>query len=605
MVPVSVLPAAGLLVALGRVLQNRQSEVLINLGKVFYSGGLSIFEQLPLIFAIGVAIGFTQGAGVAALAGAAGYFTMLNVLKVMQQVLHVGQEINLGVFGGIIIGLIAAKTYSRFSRTELPQVLGFFSGKRLVPILTAAFSLAAGLLLSLVWPPLQEMINHAGLSLMNSDLGPAFYAAGKRLLIPVGLHHVYYPPFLFQFGEFVNSAGQVVHGESARYFAGDPTAGKIMASEFPLMLFGLPAAAMAMYLRAPQEKRKMIGGVMLSAALTSILTGITEPIEFAFTFVAPVLFVLHVALAFISGLLTNFFDIHQGYTFSASLIDFVLGSFNQKNGLILFTVVGPAMFLAYFTSFFWAIGKWNFKTPGREAEDVVKDEDVHEKSTLAENILRALGGSYNILQLDACITRLRVSVRQVEKVQEQALKNLGAAGILKTKGGGVQVIFGTRSEKIREDIAHLMKSPARTLFSPVQGRVLPLSEVPDDTFKNKILGDGVAFMPSEGKLYSPVSGTVATVFKTNHAVGIIADSGEEILLHVGIDTVTMNGRGFRACVTEGDKVEAGQPLLEFDLDLIEQAGKSALTPMIMTSGDQDFRVTKWGAVNVGDELIHL
>lgn len=258
--------------------------------------------------------------------------------------------INTGVFGGIIMGLVTANIYNRFHQIQLPAVLGFFSGKRAVPIITAVAAFGVAVLLGFVWPPIQAGIHSFGNSMMSSDLGPAFYAAGKRLLIPVGLHHVYYPPFLFQFGEFMTQAGQVVHGESARYFAGDPSAGRFMASEFPLMLFGLPAAALAMVLAAPKARRKAVGGVMLTAALTSIITGITEPIEFAFIFVAPLLYILHVVLAFGSGLLTSAFDIHLGYTFSASVIDFIIGYFNQKNSMMLFAVVGPIIAATYFTS---------------------------------------------------------------------------------------------------------------------------------------------------------------------------------------------------------------------------------------------------------------
>ena len=604
MTPVSVLPAAGLLVAFGRLLEDSESHVyLMNLGKFMFSGGIAIFEQLPVVFAVGVAIGFTGGAGIAGLASVVGYFTLTNVLKVMTEVRGLELSINTGVFGGIIIGLLSAYLYKRFYQTKLHPVLGFFAGKRLVPIVTAASSVFVGVLLGLIWPPVQEAINSFGTMVMSSDLGPAFYAAGKRLLIPVGLHHVYYQPFLYEFGEFVTEAGKVINGESVRYFAGDPTAGRFMAAEYPIMLFGLPAACVAMYLRAPKEKRAAIGGVMLTAALTSIITGITEPIEFAFIFVAPLLYVFHVAGAFCAGLLTNAFDIQLGYTFSASLIDFGVGYFNQKNSMYLWLVVGPLISILYFGAFYWLIELFNFKTPGREieSEETMTFTNTSEKSLA---ILNALGGKDNIAHIDACITRLRLEMNSTEKVDQAALKSIGASGIM-VSGKNMQVIFGTESDSLKEEIKSLMTgSPvsqntsvskedsvaaplknlkALTMRSPLVGKIINIADVPDATFAQKILGDGVAVEPTEGILYAPVDGEVAQLFHTNHALGIKAENGSEVLLHVGIDTVKMNGEGFKAYVKVGDTVKAGDKLIEFDLNLIREKAKSEITPFVITN----------------------
>lgn len=604
MTPVSVLPAAGLLVAFGRLLEDSESHVyLMTLGKFMFSGGIAIFEQLPVVFAVGVAIGFTGGAGIAGLASVVGYFTLTNVLKVMTEVRGLELSINTGVFGGIIIGLLSAYLYKRFYQTKLHPVLGFFAGKRLVPIVTAASSVFVGVLLGLIWPPVQEAINSFGTMVMSSDLGPAFYAAGKRLLIPVGLHHVYYQPFLYEFGEFVTEAGKVINGESVRYFAGDPTAGRFMAAEYPIMLFGLPAACVAMYLRAPKEKRAAIGGVMLTAALTSIITGITEPIEFAFIFVAPLLYVFHVAGAFCAGLLTNAFDIQLGYTFSASLIDFGVGYFNQKNSMYLWLVVGPLISILYFGAFYWLIELFNFKTPGREieSEETMTFTNTSEKSLA---ILNALGGKDNIAHIDACITRLRLEMNSTEKVDQAALKSIGASGIM-VSGKNMQVIFGTESDSLKEEIKSLMTgSPvsqntsvskedsvaaplknlkALTMRSPLVGKIINIADVPDATFAQKILGDGVAVEPTEGILYAPVDGEVAQLFHTNHALGIKAENGSEVLLHVGIDTVKMNGEGFKAYVKVGDTVKAGDKLIEFDLNLIREKAKSDITPFVITN----------------------
>lgn len=586
MIPVSVLPAAGLLVALGRILKDMDNGGSF-LGQILFSGGLAIFEQLPLIFALGVAIGFTGGAGVAGLAAAVGYYTMVNILKIVSETEKLDLAINTGVFGGIIIGLLAAQIYNRFQNVKLPQILGFFSGKRFVPILMTAASIGVALLLGLIWPPIQKVIYEFGNSVINSDYGPAFYAAGKRLLIPVGLHHVYYPPFLFEFGEFVTAAGQTIKGESARYFAGDPSAGRIMASEFPIMLFGLPAAALAMFLRAPKEKRNAIGGVMLSAALTSIITGITEPIEFAFIFVAPLLYVLHVAFAFGAGLMTAHFDVHLGYTFSASLIDYVLGYFNQKNGSYLFMIIGPLISLLYFSSFYSVIGLFNLKTPGREIE---KPDDaaslIPTKNTskieLAAKVLIALGGKQNIDTLDACITRLRIVVKDPAKVKTDMLKQLGAAGVMRS-GKNIQAIFGVESDFLKEAIKTSMTKS--TFLSPANGNILKLSDVPDQTFAENMLGEGFAIDPNEGVIYSPCAGQIMNVFPTKHAIGILGDDGLEVLVHVGIDTVKMKGEGFQSFVTIGDNVNAGDKLIEFNLDLVKSMAKSAISPIVITNMD--------------------
>lgn len=658
MVPVSVLPGAGLVVALGRSLQLWSTEqatsialgstnhstiitspIMNALGKIFYSSGLAIFEQLPVIFAIGVAIGFSGGAGVAGLSAAAAYFTLSNLLKAMSEIRDLPLAINTGVFGGIIIGLLAAHLYKKYHETRLHPVLGFFSGKRLVPILSVFFALVLGLILAFVWPPIQSAINEFGAFVTSSPLGPAFYAAGKRLLIPVGLHHVYYPSFLFEFGKFTSAAGEILKGDSPRYFGGDPTAGLFMASEFPIMLFGLPAAALAMTLRASTAKRKAVAGIMLSAALTSIITGITEPIEFSFIFAAPLLFVIHVILAFISGLLTHGVDLHLGYTFSASLIDFVVGYYNQKNALQLWWLVGPLIGVLYFCSFYFLIPLFNFKTPGREeaadtdelpalspssdagptqtsSASLPASHHSHHSHLRYRQILAALGGVSNIIHLDACITRLRLQVKDVNQIQEATLKKLGAAGLMKAAQGSVQVIFGTESDFIKEEIKKIISyapsakanstrastsptsSPSLSaamasseILCPLPGRYIPLSQIPDATFSQGFMGPGVGIDPTTNLVVAPFEGVVASLFHTKHAIGLESkplSNGKkiELLIHVGIDTVKMQGRGFEALVQQGDTIQKGQPLLRFDLELIKKEASSSITPIIVTNIDQ-------------------
>lgn len=598
MIPVSVLPAAGLVVALGRILQAESMPLLVqSIGKVFYGGGLAVFEQLPVLFAVGVAIGFSGGAGVAGLAAVAGYFSLVSVLKVFSEVFHTAMPINTGVFGGILMGFFAAKMYSRFQNTQLPKILGFFSGRRLVPIVTVGTSLVVALALAIIWPPIQGAIHSFGEWVMNSPMGPAFYAAGKRLLIPLGLHHVYYPPFLFEFGNFVNAAGQAFRGDSARYFAGDNTAGLFMASEFPIMLFGLPAAALAIYKTAPKQSRALIGGVMLSAALTSIVTGITEPIEFSFIFVAPLLFAVHVGLAFLSGVLTHAMDIHLGYTFSASLIDFGLGFFNQKNSALLWLVVGPLMGVLYFSSFYFLIRLFNFATPGREKADETTAAPVQVDTSAPgfdrpRMILEALGGWANIQQLSACITRLRVTVKEPSLVKENHFKKLGAAGVMRA-GNSLQIVFGTESDHLRSEIEKLKVEPRHSnIFAPMTGNTIAIEKVPDSTFAEKMVGDGIAIEPTGNQVTAPFDGTVQSLFPTGHAIGLVDGNGVELLIHIGIDTVQMKGEGFKSMVKVGDKIQRGQLLIEFDRDLILKSGRSLISPIVVTNTDSFKNISK-------------
>lgn len=615
MLPVSVLPGAGLIVALGRYLQIKNPLI----GNLLYHSGIAIFEQLPLIFAIGVAIGFSGGAGVAGLSAAAAYFTLINLLKVMSETRHLTLAINTGVFGGIIIGLLATWTYKRFHETRLHPVLGFFSGKRLVPILSIFGSVGIGLFLSFVWPPIQDSINHFGSMMTQSSLGPAFYAAGKRLLIPVGLHHVYYPSFLFEFGQFINAAGEMIKGDSPRYFAGDPSAGLFMASEYPIMLFGLPAAALAMVFRASSKNKKAVAGIMLSAALTSIVTGITEPIEFSFIFVAPLLYLVHVGLAFLSGLLTQMFDVHLGYTFSASLIDYVLGFFNQKNSLQLWIFIGPIVGLLYFSTFYYLIPLFQFKTPGREDDaepTTIYTPELHSVAIhRIESIVKAIGGIQNIISIDACITRLRLHLNNTSLLQETQLKSLGASGVLKTNSGSAQIVFGTESEFIKDEIKKYMlghhnnnssqfkKFSGRDLniqnkdvsngfqiYSPITGKLIPLNEIPDDTFAKGLMGPGIGILPANNTVVAPFDGKIVTLFHTHHALGLesqdlIQGNKIELLIHIGIDTVQLKGLGFKPLVQQGDFVKKGQVLIEFDPDLIIKNGKSLITPVIITNAD--------------------
>lgn len=594
MLPVSVLPATGLLYRLG------QEDLLGKYGMAFKylaTAGDAIFTNLPIIFAVGVAVGLSEGEAVAALAAVVGQLILQAIMTAASN--NIGVTIDMGVFGGISIGLISAALYNRYHNIKLPQVLGFFAGKRFVPIITSLTAFIFASIAVSLWPGIQHKIDIFASWASSSVLGPAFYAAGKRLLIPVGLHHVYYPVFLYQFGSFTAPDGVTYFGDTARYFHGDNTAGMFMASEYPILMFGLPAAAVAIIAAARKENRKRISGVMISAAFVSFLTGITEPIEFSFIFVAPVLFLFHVASAFLSGIVTSLLHIRLGYTFSASAIDYVLAYKFAENPTLIWPI-GILYFSTYFLVFYFTIKKMNIKTPGREDEEFSSDNINAAGSERAAMILEAVGGADNVDGTDACVTRLRLTLKNPRLVNKALLKKTGSSGVLQF-GDSIQVIFGTEAESIKDDLkSEILKSRSYTqnedrikdeqrassktiLENPIKGEIIPLGKVPDEVFSGKMLGDGFAVKPRDNRIYSAVEGMVKVLFPTNHAVVVKTEEGLEVLIHVGIDTVVLSGEGFNAHVKQGDRVKKGDLLITFDRKLIEEKAKSILTPVVVTN----------------------
>lgn len=623
MLPVSVLPAAGLLLRVG------QNDLLGKYGAVFQNlatAGDAIFGNLPLVFAVGVAIGFSEGEAVAALAAVLGELILEAVIEATGARINI--TINMGVFGGIIIGLIAAVLYNKYHNIKLPKALGFFDGKRFVPIITSVVALIFAVIGVTLWQPIQNGIDTFAQKASVSVLGPAFYAAGKRVLIPVGLHHMYYPAFLFQFGEFsVN--GVRYFGDSARYFHGDPTAGVFMAAEYPVLMFGLPGAALAIIAAAKGENRKQIAGMMISAAFVSFLTGITEPIEFSFIFVAPILFVFHVLAAFVSGIITSLLNIRLGYTFSASAIDYVLG-FKFAGHPWLLWPVGIGFFAAYFGVFYFTIKAKNIMTPGREKLEEYNVAPSQVKGNAkAVKVLEAIGGENNILGLDACITRLRLSLKDSSLVDKSTLKALGAVGFWEA-GNNIQAIFGTEAEKIRDDIKailddiRLYKKDAEgkswveniekaestdsiiKVQNPMNGEIIALGNVPDEVFAEKILGDGFAVIPQDNKVFAPIDGEVAVVFPTKHAVAIKSKQGIEVLVHIGIDTIVLNGEGFTTYVEEGDKVKKGDLIIVFDNLVVVEKAKSLITPVIITNMEKVSQIrVEYGNKGYGERVAEV
>ncbi|MET1030744.1 glucose-specific PTS transporter subunit IIBC [Domibacillus tundrae] len=666
MLPVAILPAAGLLLAIGNALQNPTltdlapfltADWLVMVASVMEESGSIIFGNLPILFAIGVAIGLAGGDGVAGLAALVGYLIMnatmgtalgLEAISVLEggdpaYALILGiPTLQTGVFGGIIMGAIAAYMYNKFFNIELPSYLGFFAGKRFVPIATAASAVILGLVLIFVWPPIQNGLDAFSHFLLGGNLAVSAFIFGviERSLIPFGLHHIFYSPFWFEFGQYTNAAGELVRGDQAIFMeqikdgVQNLTAGTFMTGKYPFMMFGLPAAALAIYHEARPERKKVVAGIMGSAALTSFLTGITEPLEFSFLFVAPVLFAVHAVFAGLSFMTMSLLDVKIGMTFSGGLIDYTLfGLLNPQTNAWIVIPVGLVFAVIYYFGFRFAIRKFNLATPGRELEDDNEDAPAVVAGELPYEILEAMGGKENIDNLDACITRLRVSVNDIGNVDKKRLKQLGAAGVLEV-GNNIQAIFGPRSDSLRHQMADIMKgnsprpvavksdkevqkevenaAPAAIrndveskFVAPISGELLPITEVPDPVFSGKMMGDGFAIKPSDGTVVSPVDGKIINVFPTKHAIGITADNGREILIHFGIDTVKLNGEGFEALVSEGDSITAGQPLLKVDLDYIAKNATSTITPIIFTNlaEGQSVTVEKPGTVKNGDKNV--
>ncbi|PEZ03255.1 PTS glucose transporter subunit IICBA [Bacillus sp. AFS018417] len=645
MLPVAILPAAGILLGFGNAFQNPQLTNLIPalkadwfvlVAKIMEQSGDIIFANLALLFAVGVAIGLSNGDGVAGLAAFVGYLIMnktmsvfLGVDKLVQVTSKAGDPIKTGfadpayanvlgiptlqtgVFGGIIVGILAAYCYNKYYNIELPSYLGFFAGKRFVPIATATFSLLLGIAMCFVWPPIQGALNTFSHQMIDANKTLAAFMFGliERSLIPFGLHHIFYAPFWFEFGSYTNAAGEVIHGDQKIFMAQlkdgvTLTAGTFTTGKYPFMMFGLPAAALAMYHEARPENKKMAAGILGSAALTSFLTGITEPIEFSFLFVAPVLFGIHAVFAGLSFMAMQLLNVKIGMTFSGGLIDFMLfGVLPGRTAWWWVIIVGLVLAVIYYFGFRFAIRKWDLKTPGREVVEEVEGAGKVEAGELPGEILVAFGGKENIASLDACITRLRVQVKDQKDVNKDRLKELGAAGVLEV-GNNIQAIFGPKSDTLKSQIQDIMAGRAvhvpkeapvkveapvqkadvnEVIAIPIEGKILPITEVPDQVFSGKMMGDGFAIEPTEGTVVSPVNGEIVNVFPTKHAIGIQSEGGKEILIHLGIDTVKLNGEGFEALVSQGDKVTQGQPLLKVDIAFVKENAPSIITPIVFTN----------------------
>lgn len=593
MLPIAVLPAAGLLLRFGQ-------PDLLDIPFIANAGN-AIFANLALIFAIGVAIGFSKDSnGAAALSGAIGYLVLTEGTKA------INENINMGVLGGILAGIIAGLLYNRYRDVKLPEWLGFFSGRRFIPIVTSVAMVILAGIAGFAWPPIQDAINGLGNWIIGlGAIGSGIFGLLNRLLIPLGLHHVLNSLFWFQFGEYAGKTGDI-----ARFFAGDPNAGGYMTGFFPIMMFGLPAAAFAIIATAKPERRKATSGMFIGLALTSFLTGITEPIEFSFMFIAPVLYGVHAVLTGLSMLITSMLGIRDGFTFSAGAIDYIL-NFNIAQKPILLLLVGLIVGIIYFFIFYVIIKVFNIKTPGREDEENQTDINTATSSgnkyeLMAYHFIHDIGGKENITAIDHCTTRLRLMIKDMEKVNDSALKAHGAKGIMKLNKSNLQIVVGTEVEFVadamkKSDLKSIVVNhpgpevstpPEAFTFGnlkeedfvmPIEGEIIPITEVPDQVFSQKMMGDGFGIIPEKGIVVSPVDGEIINIFPTKHAIGIKSVHGYEILIHIGLDTVKLKGEGFTVSVKDGQKVSKGQELIRFNLDSIKNSVPSTITPVVFTN----------------------
>ena len=668
MLPIAILPVAGLLLGIGSSFTNATTIETYGLTKILGEGtvlyalltimskvGSAIFDNLALLFAVGIAIGMAKKEKeVAALAAVIAYFVMNTAISAMLiingEILADGtisadvlegtiasvcgiQSLQMGVFGGVIVGLGVAALHNRFYKTKLPNALSFFGGTRFVPIISTLVYMFVGIIMYYVWPMVQNGIYALGGLVQGSGYaGTLVFGLIKRALIPFGLHHVFYMPFWHTaVGGTMEINGQLISGgqniffaqlaDSANvvHFSADAT--RFFSGEFIFMIFGLPGAALAMYHCANEKKKKAAGGLLLSAALTCMATGITEPIEFSFLFVAPILFVVQVVLAGTAYMIAHILNIAVGLTFSGGLLDLILFGVlqgNAKTSWMLIIPVGIVYFLLYYFIFKFLIKKFDLKTPGREEDDTEtklytkadvrarKVEKMGEtRDEISENIVMGLGGKGNISDIDCCATRLRCTVIDANLVNDNILRNTGASGVVH-KGQGVQIIYGPHVTVIKSKLEDYMEQK-EIISCPMDGIVRDITESTDEGFAGKMMGDGVVITPTGQYVYAPTDGEISFIFDTKHAIGFKTNGGRNMLIHVGIDTVRLEGKGFEVYVNEGQKVKKGDKLMKFDLNFIRQNAASEETPVIITelADNQHIKVLAYGDVKAGEGLMEV
>ncbi|KGT90383.1 PTS N-acetyl glucosamine transporter subunits IIABC [Erwinia typographi] len=643
MVPVATLPAAAILMGIGYWLDPDAWGAGNALAALFIKSGSAIIENMSVLFAIGVAYGMSKDKdGAAALTGFVGFLVVTTLCSPaavsMIQKIPVDQvpaafgKIN-NQFVGILVGIISAEVYNRFSHVELPKALSFFSGRRLVPILVSFLMILIAFILMYIWPIIFGGLVSFGESIQKlGSVGAGVYAFFNRLLIPVGLHHALNSVFWFDvagINDIPNFLGGAESIQSGKGIVG--ITGRYQAGFFPIMMFGLPGAALAIYHCARPENRAKVGGIMLAAAFAAFFTGITEPLEFSFMFVAPVLYVIHAVLTGLSVFIAASMHWIAGFGFSAGLVDMVLSTRNPlATHWYMLIPQGLVFFVIYYVVFRFTIKKFNLMTPGRELSvdgDESDGYDVNvdaagnkesETESLARRYIGAVGGSENLTSIDACITRLRLNVKDSGAVNESVAKRLGASGVIRLNKQSVQIIVGTRAETIAsamktvlgkgpvaasgvssvpvepsapQAVPNVAKGIIATLVAPVSGEVVALDQVPDEAFASKAVGDGLAIKPTSSTVVSPAAGTVVKIFNTNHAFCLETEKGVEVVVHMGLDTVALAGKGFTRLVEEGAQVTAGQPVLEMDLAFLNANARSMISPVVVSNIDDFSGIT--------------
>lgn len=687
MLPIALLPIAGIFLGIGSSLTNTNMLAAYHLkglmgpGTAPYilfsllnSAGSIIFDNLPILFAVGVAIGMARSEkAIAALSSIVAFFVMHSTIGSL--ITYTGRShsfltgatteivgitsLQMGVFGGIIVGLGVAALHNRFYKIELPKVFSFFGGTHFIPIISAITYVGIGILMFYIWPPIQVLINDAGKLVLMSGYGGTFvYGLLERALIPFGLHHVFYMPF-WQTAvggrELVN--GQLIEGAQNIFFAelASPDTShfsvattRFMSGKFPLMMFGLPGAALAMYTCARPENKKAVGSLLLSAAISSAVTGITEPLEFAFLFVAPPLYVIHCAFAGLSYMLMHMLNVGIGMTFSGGFLDFFLFGIlqgNTKTSWLHVIPVGILYFIVYFIVFRVMILKFNYQTPGHEKDNATPVNNADNKS---QQILDGLGGLENISDLSCCATRLRVTLHRPSKLNKEKLLATGAAAVV-ANGDGVQVVYGPEvtviHARLQDYIAQIIPASSSTadnsaavpttsaevsnpavsaeakdsdnlsvadaitdiVYAPCNGTVIPLKEINDGVFSEGYIGEGLAIEPVDGSFYAPFDCSVAMVFDTHHAIALHTANDTELILHVGLDTVKLNGQHLEVFVQEGQKIQKGDLILRADLEGIQSAGCRTVTPVVITGagGAESVELLKTGPVHIGDAVLKV
>ncbi|HGJ5873572.1 MAG TPA: N-acetylglucosamine-specific PTS transporter subunit IIBC [Arsenophonus apicola] len=650
MVPVAVLPAAAILMGIGYWIDPNGLGANSTIAALLFKSGAAIIDNMSTLFAIGVAYGLSKDKdGSAALTGFVGFLVVTTLCSptafsmimgvASEQVPAAFNKIN-NQFIGILVGVLAAELYNRYSGVELPKALSFFSGRRLVPILTSFLMILVSFVLMYVWPFIYNVLVVFGENIKDlGSLGAGIYAFFNRLLIPVGLHHALNSVFWFDVAGINDIPNFLAGAKSlAAGMAEKGITGRYQAGFFPIMMFGLPGAALAIYHCARPENKAKVAGIMMAGAFAAFFTGITEPLEFSFMFVAPILYVIHALLTGFSVYIAAAMHWISGFGFSAGLVDMLLQSHNPLAVhwyMLIFQ--GLIFFGLYYVIFRFVINKFNLMTPGREmtneqqeVDDYDKDITISDKNITHEayQYLAAVGGTDNLTVIDACITRLRLGVKTVDIVNDDLVKKLGASGIIRLNKHNVQIIVGTRAEMIaeamkkiaarevvapsnfvekdnRQSALKVKNKPAGqtilTLVAPVSGEIYSLDEVPDEAFASRIVGDGLAIKPTNGEVLAPVAGKIVKIFATNHAFCIETDEGVEVIVHMGIDTVALKGQGCERLVAENSDVKVGQPILKLDLPYLEQHAKSMISPIIISNIDdyQGLTIVATGEVIAG------